>query len=443
MRKYFFFLFLLLLILVPVALPTNAQADAQAAQAVIQTINGWRLEQDTWPLRENPTLERMAYDQASYILTLPSIPVGGAIHTGATGAGPMERAQFPQYAWPAYGRTDYTAIGEIAYVGRSADAARRFWETSNIHRTAALNPGYREIGVAALPHRFGYVYIVVLGSRPNVLPAIADENTDTLYLSNERYTWARSPWIRNVLRVRLFDADGRPLSSDWLNWQPELPLPEVAGEELFVEYTDADNVVTLAEVSFEEGDEVLPLMTAQPSATPRPIQAATSTPLPSATAQATRSLSATPQPTQRVPAASSTATTQVVAGAPTTSSTGNMLLLYDARSFTLLNSSQAPLNVRELTFQSTSGALFRVTSWETQWLSGSLTALAASDCLQAWSWQETSTLTPPSRCRQRRSVLTLSPTALFWKLGDFEVRLADRVLAVCSATATQCEVAVP
>lgn len=440
MRKYFFFLFLLLLILVPVALPTNAQADAQAAQAVIQAINGWRLEQDTWPLRENPTLERMAYDQASYILTLPSIPEGGAIHTGATGAGPMERAQFPQYNWPAYGRTDYTAIGEIAYVGRSADAARRFWETSAVHRTAALNPGYREIGVAALPHRFGYVYIVVLGSRPNILPAIADENTDTLYLSNERYTWARSPWIRNVQRVRLFDSEGRPLSSDWLNWQPELPLPNGAGDQLFVEYVDANNVVTLAEVSLEAGDDVLPLITAQPSATLRPTQSATSTPLPSPTAQATQAQ--TPQPTQRVPAGSPTATAQVVAAVPT-ASTGNMLLIYDARSFTLVNTSQAPLNVRELVIQTSSGTTFRVTAWETQWLSGSLTALAASDCLQAWSWQETSTLTPPSRCRQRRSVLTLAPTALFWKLGDFEVRLGDRVLAVCSATATQCEVAVP
>lgn len=442
MRKYFFLLCLLLLIMVPVALPTNAQADAQAAQAIIQAINGWRLEQDVWPLRENPTLERMAYDQASYILTLPSIPEGGAIHAGATGAGPMERAQFPQYNWPAYGRTDYTAIGEIAYVGRNADAARRFWETSTVHRTAALNPGYREIGVAALPHRFGYVYIVVLGSRPNVLPAIADENTNTLYLSDERYVYARSPWIRNVQRVRLFDADGRPLSSDWLNWQPELPLPEAAGEELFVEYADANNVVALAEVSFEEGDELLPLMTPQPSATVRPTQLVTSTPLPSATAQATQVLPSTPQPTQRVPAASPTATAQGVATTSTTS-TGNVILLYDARSLTLLNTSQAPVNIRDLVIQTSSGTTFRVTSWETQWLSGSLTALAASDCLQAWSWQETTTLTPPSRCRQRRSVLTLAPTALFWKTGDFEVRLRDQLLALCSASASQCEFTVP
>ena len=441
MRNYFLLLFLIMLAIAPVPQPVAAQNDLAASQAMVQAINGWRLELDLWPLRENATLERMAYDQASYILSLPAIPAGGSIHAGATGAGPMERAHFPQYDWPAYGRSDNTAIGEIAYVGRSPSAARGYWETSTVHRTAALNAAYREIGVAALPHRFGYVYIVVFGSRPNVLPAIADVQTDLLYLSNERYEWARNPWIQNVRRVRLFDGEGRPLSSDWTLWDSTIPLPEDAGDEIFVEYIDENNVVALAKVPLDSAASALPPSTRAPAtATPRPTQTVFA---PTATSQAMQTGTATHQAMQTVRPGTATPTQSAVVVVPTPSASNNVLLLYDARSFTLINSGQTPLNVRELVFQGGGGTTFRVTAWETQWLSGSLTALAGSDCLQAWSWQETSTLAQPTRCRQRRSVLTLSPTALFWKQGDFEVRLNNQLLAVCSASATQCEFTVP
>ncbi len=419
----------------------SAQADLTAGQALVQAINGWRLEQDLWPLRENATLERMAVDQANYILSLPSIPEGGAIHAGATGAGPMERSRFPQYNWPAYGRADYTAIGEIAYVGRSASAARGFWETSPVHRTAALNPAYREIGVAALPHRFGYLYIVVFGSRPNVFPATADTQADVLYLSNERYRWARSPWIDNIGKIRLFDADGRPLSADWVNWQAEMPLPDDVGDELFVEYLDDDNLMAIAEVDLESTESALPPSTPAPNATPTRAQ----TTAPSATPRAVQmgTPSATLQATQTTRPGAATATQGAAVPATVSAPTGNnILLLYDARSFTLLNSGQTPINVREIVFQGV-GQLFPVTSWETQWLSGSLTAFAASDCLQVWSWQETAALNAPTRCRQRRSVLTIAPNAMFWKQGDFEVRWRNAALVTCRAADTQCEFAVP
>jgi hypothetical protein len=120
----------------------------------------------------------------------------------------------------------------------------------------------------------------------------------------------------------------------------------------------------------------------------------------------------------------------------------NVMLVYDAKSFTLLNSTQVPVNVRDLVFVS-GVTSFAVTRWETQWLSGTLTALAGNDCLQVWSWQETVTLNTPSRCRQRRSALTIAPNQFFWMQGDFEVRLRDRVLVICRANANQCEFAVP
>ena len=436
MRTYIVLLLILVLGIMVNPQVALAQADETAGQAVIQALNGWRIEQDIWPLRENATLEQMARDQAAYILSLREIPAGGEIHIGARGEDPMARARLPQYNWPTYGSSLYTAISEIAFVGRTAEAARRYWENSTTHRTAALNPAYREIGVAALPHRFGFLYIVVFGSRPNILPATADVQADVLYLSNERYYGARSPFIRAVRKVRLFDSEGRPLTSDWQNWQAEMPLPENAGQAIFVEYMDEDSAVALAVVPLDDENPALPVSTPAPTlpATAVLVQPAQ----PTATATASGTGTVVPASTGIAP----TASLQLAPPTPVGLASNNVMLIYDAKSFTLLNSTPVPINVRDLVFVS-GVTSFAVTRWETQWLSGTLTALAGNDCLQVWSWQETATLDTPSRCRQRRSALTIAPNQFFWMQGDFEVRLRDRVLVICRANANQCEFAVP
>ncbi|MFN8564650.1 MAG: CAP domain-containing protein [Anaerolineae bacterium] len=406
----------------------SAQADEAAVQQVIAMINGWRIGQGTWPLRENATLSRIALDQATYVLSLPSLPREGDIHLDAQGRGPAVRARLPRYDWPAYGADIYTAVGEIAYVGFNLDAARRFWEQSTIHRNTLLNTAYREIGVAVLPHRLGHLYMVEFGARPDVLPAIADLQTNTLYLSNERYSRARSPWMRNAQQVRLFDADGRPLETDWIPWQMTIALPSGVGDQVYVEYSDGGSGLVLAPVSLAGQTSALP--TGLPSATP--------TRTPSLASTATRAAGTS------TPAVSATATAVPARGtataAPTlapTSATaaGSITLLYDSHSFTLLNTGRTPANVAELVFAGQGQTqTFAVSRWATQWLSGSLAALPAGDCLGAWSWTEPSTLDKPASCRQRRSVLTLAPDQLFWKRGDFEVRLRNTVLATCHAS---------
>ena len=416
--------FMLCATLLLVTQSTNAQQDSDAAQEIIRMINGWRIEQGIWPLRSNPVLERMALDQANYILSLPSIPAGGAIHNGASGESPQARALLPRYNWTPYGGAQYTAIGEIAYVGISAQSAYDYWNSSTVHHNTALNPAYREIGVAALPHRFGHIYIVVVGSRPDVLPAMVDLQNQTLYLTNERYTGARSPWIRNASQVRLFDGEGRSLDAIWRPWAMTIRLPANAGSELLVAYSDGNAGMVLAEVSLLSADVVA---------------------LPTPTNTATRTLAASPTPASNATAPSGTPTPlpfPTILAPPNAGTGRSILLVYDQRSFTLINGATTPLNVEEVVFVN-QALTFPVSRWATQWLSGSLQALASSDCLQVWSWQQQNELNKPSECRQRRSVITIAPNQLFWLEGEFQVRWRDSVIGTCIAAERRCTVTLP
>jgi len=417
-----------------VTFPADAQQNSTAAQEIVAVINGWRVGQELWPLRNNPVLERMALDQASYILSLPSIPQGGAIHNGASGEGPAVRALLPQYGWQSYGDPLFTAVGEIAYVGASARNAYIYWNSSAVHHNTALNPAYREIGVAALPHRFGHIYIVVLGSRPDVLPAVADLQNKTLYLSNERYSGARPPWIRNATQVRLFDAEGKSLDAGWHAWERTIPLPANTGSKLFVAYSDGAAGMVISEVSLLSSDQTaLPAMTTTPKSAPT--QTLTPTLSPSRTAAAP---TATGSPT----AAATTQPLITVTAQPSAGAAANLVLIYNQRSFTLMNGTSAPLNVQDVVF-ATQTQTFPVTRWATQWLSGSLQALAGRDCLQVWSWQQQTELDKPGECRQRRGVITIPPAQMFWLTGEFQVRWRDSFIGVCSAAQQRCEVTLP
>lgn len=417
-----------------VTFSADAQQNPTAAQEIVAIINGWRIGQELWPLRNNPVLERMALDQASYILSLPSIPQGGDIHNGASGEGPAVRALLPQYGWQSYGDPLFTAVGEIAYVGASARNAYIYWNSSAVHHNTALNPAYREIGVAALPHRFGHFYIVVFGSRPDVLPVLADVQNKTLYLSNERYSGARPPWIRNATQIRLFDADGRAIDTNWHPWERTIPLPANTGSKLFVAYSDGAAGMVISEVSLLSSDQTtLPAMTSTLASTPT--QMPTAVLNPSRTVAAPTSTAVNSPATTTVPLATVTAQ-------PNAGTAGSIVLIYNQRSFTLLNGTSMPVNVEDIVFV-TLTQTFPVRRWATQWLSGTLQALAGRDCLQVWSWQQQTELDKPSECRQRRSVVTISPAQMFWLTGEFQVRWHDMLIAVCPAAQQRCEVTLP
>lgn len=421
-------------------LVSRAQEDVETYNEMVAALNEWRLEEGFSPLQPNSTLDALAQSQAEYLISLPDLP--DDMHAGRLGEHPMERAVVAPYNWPTYGRSDQVAIGEIAYVGFDVDAAITWWKGSSLHTRTVKNAAYREIGVGMVSHPFGTLFIVVLGARPNVLPVQIDSAKGVLYLTNESYTYANrsDSWLYQADQVRLFDAEGRPLSDGWQDWDAELDVPAQAGDHLYVMFTDGSQQV-LAEVDMRNDTVLLPgtlnqaAQLAAVAAVPHQLapSVATSTPVPSPTP--TRS------PANSEPASASNVATAIPSPTPEPVSTPDVLLVYNSRSLAAVNVSGASLDVTGLVLTHDGGEL-AFTSWNTQWLSGSLTALAAPDCLQVWSWDD-SEQPKPSQCRTQRGVITISPSRLFWTTTDFEVYRGSTLLATCAPGAGECEVALP
>lgn len=233
--------------------------NRELAFQLIAEVNAMRQQHDLWPLAPNVTLEALALQQASYLLDETDIPaLGGDFHTGPSGETPQERAQEAPFDWPTY-RDGEVAIGENAAVG-TLDFAVKFWTQSMRDRTNIISAQYREVGIAALPYQNGeYLFVMVLGARANVLPALYNPENRTLMLSNEA-TSAGSEGdlvIGKITSVRLFDSEGKPLSADWLDWQPEIAIPEGVGDKLYVLYTDG-SIEALTEVRLDESIALLP-----------------------------------------------------------------------------------------------------------------------------------------------------------------------------------------
>jgi hypothetical protein len=400
----------------------SAQQDDAAASDVINAINDWRISQGLWPLRLNTTLQAMAVAQAEYILSLPDIPDGGDIHLGKQGEGPKERALWLPYNWPIYGRPDRIDVDEIAYVGRNASAAISFWQGSTVHRTTALNPSYREIGVASLPHRFGHLYIVVVGARPNVLPAVV--NRGEIYLSNEHfYAPSGDQWIYKATQIRLFDADGKPLSGGWIPWQAVIPVPPNAGNRLFIEYSD-QKVQVMTEVSLENAvPEAVIIPPTLTGPKPTPISEPDSTQAPAETAPLVQVV---PTPTEL----------------PAVQSTTSVLIIYDSHALTVLHNSSGPADLSGLIFVQ-GNLVLPASLWENPWLNAPLNAFPAHDCLRAWAWNEPAEPPAPPACRYQRSVFYVDPEQRFWSSGQFEVHWQSTLLATCNAQDGQCIAALP
>ncbi len=208
----------------------------------IAALNAWRLEVGLWPLQPNPTLTRMARDQANYLMSFPSLP--GDVHIDALGRYPRQRA-VEEYDWPAYGNTARVSVGENVYVGASTDIAISYWQGSSIHNQTVTNAAYREIGVATVPHAYGNLYVVVFGSRPNVFPALTDPTSNTLYFSGERYQYAAGgDWIATVQEYQIVPTVLSPLQDDmWLPWSGQMTL--ASSEPFVIAYRDDEKLVML------------------------------------------------------------------------------------------------------------------------------------------------------------------------------------------------------
>ncbi|MBI5667631.1 MAG: hypothetical protein HZC41_06450 [Chloroflexi bacterium] len=228
--------------------------DDPAAQQILAHLNAWRLEAGVPPLKPNDTLVALALAQAVYLSTLTDIPGGNAMHLGPDGETPRERAVQPPFNWPSYGGgATGAAIAEVGMIGRS-ESALEFWRRSEIHTRTITHPGMREVGVAAVPHQWGHIYIVVLGSRPDVLPALFDPRSQQLYLTQD--VWKYGPGFVPPMQIRFLDENGDPLT-DWQDWQPSLPLPEGVSSRFYVQYHDGSREIT-TEVDLERDYIILP-----------------------------------------------------------------------------------------------------------------------------------------------------------------------------------------
>ena len=380
----------------------GAEQNGLQARWIQAQLNEWRIGLDLNPLAYNNTLEAMAISQAEYVLSLAQWPQN--VHAGPGGEGPRIRARWDPYNWPTYGTGDQIVVGEITWLGTREDAMS-FWRSSFIHRQTATNPNYREVGIAAIPAGRGFLFVTVLGARPNVLPALADPYDDIVYLANETYNrGSGNTWVRSVTQVRFFDSDGRPLGDGWTPFQAKMPIPDNAGDNLYVLYSDGQREVIDA-VSLLERDTPLPeyLDAWQPTVVAVPTSI-----LPTAT--------------------------------PTPVPLPHIRIEYDDRSLTLYNSSVAFANLTQL--QLVSGEFVQeVSELNYGFLRGSLRALPAYNCLHITRIGPRAG-SPPSSCRWA-STTTVQPTALFWTSGDFQVRRADTLIADCRQVDGLCEFDLP
>ena len=244
---------------------------------LIAGMNEWRLSEGLAPFHPNATLTRMARDQAAYLISLPSLP--NDIHADAQGRQPRERAISDDYRWPYYGRTDRTNIGENGYVGASVDVAINWWSNSEIHNSAATNAGYREIGVAAVPHPWGFIYITVFGSRPNKFPIIVDQNSNTMYIMSEQYRFASGgDWLTDVQEIQFVDSVLTQLDdAGWIPYSKAVEIPRTGtyavalrgdGKTVIGEVDTVQNILIVSNTLPDEPAPSTPPPT--PSPTPQP-----------------------------------------------------------------------------------------------------------------------------------------------------------------------------
>lgn len=404
----------------PQPTPDPAANYNEAELSTIAAINVWRISEGLWPLQINDTLSEMARAQADYVLSLPSIPYGAAIHYGPDGKHERQRALI--FGWPHYSTEEQVAVGEVAYAGGSMDAALGFWNGSDIHHRTIINDTFREIGAAVVPYSGGDLYIVVVGGRPGVLPALLDGDSGTLYLTSERYRWAASgDWMQAVTQVQLSDGPDTVSDDNWLPWQVNVPAPEEANRPLFVALSDGLRQL-IERVTV--GSQALWFPSSGEQSADAGDTEETETPQPSPTAAPTSAPQAATEEPASMPAGGA-----------------DVLILYDGSSLSVINISGEAANIASLEMVADSG-VFPVTRWESQWLAAPLSAFPSPDCLQVWALGEGDP-GQPTDCRYRRSVIYIPPVDRFWLDGPFEVQQNGDVLASCGAGLGFCEVALP
>jgi hypothetical protein len=168
---------------------------------------------------------------------------------------------------------------------------------------------------------------------------------------------------------------------------------------------------------------------------------ASATSLPAATMESTQApVTFTAEAPTQIPASPTPlppiiAPTQITMQAPPTAlQSGNVLLMYDDVSFTLLNQGIGDLSLEGVIFRSDSG------EWEARlWGPGLYTALPAGMCLRLRD-RAVGQRQPPAPCQNKIfGLLEVSGDARFWKdVTQFDVLRGDQLLVTCQISEQSC-----
>lgn len=458
-----------------------ARSNPQLELDVIGLLNKWRLDEDKAPFKRNALLDEIALAQAAFLSGRGSFPAGFDYHMGPDGG---IDSRTLKAGWPNYGNRLYVEVGEVAAVYPTAAEAIQFWRGSHWHRLTIRNEAYREIGAAAVKRTRGdaYVFIVVMGGRPNVLPTMVNPDEGILYLSTElsKELFLNESYMRPTVSVTLLDESGEAILTH--QWTPTIPLPEGDFERLTVIYSDGANTAE-SEVDLSEESEdtiILPGRSAPPTATPTATDTptptdtltatATGTPTSTPTVTNTPTQTFTPRPTLTptvtntstvtlTPSATFTAShtptetlTPTLTFTPTATLTPSLTftptpiitlrLIYDGAQLAVINVSGRAQNLRTLSLNYESGAL-SANIWG-NFSASPLDSFANNGCLRVYSLTAGDGVPPaPASCGSVGAARGhLLPDERFWLFGGFDVVLKGETVATCPAYSEGQEVVV-
>jgi uncharacterized protein YkwD len=401
---------------------TTVQPYDELGMELLGQLNQWRIRLGLWPFSPCAKLDALAREQALYLSSLPSLP--DDLHAGPDGEYPPDRAQAT--GWPCYNNPAQIAITEIAYAGWGVESAIEWWENSPLHNRSVTNPAFREVGIAAVPHPQGNLFIILLGSCPDTLPVLYEPSTNVLYLTSEWYQWAAGDRIQDVTQYQLLPSPHYPIDDTaWQPWQGAISAPQGLGDHYAVAYTDGTHTaispVDLA-VDIAWLPENLDVKTITVIEDPAVAEAA-----PAEIAE-----EATVPP--KVPI------TGTVEGTP------DITLVYGQISLSIINN--PPGERLDLTgLELAAGEItLPVCAWDTPFLGVPLNNFSVGSCLQTWDFSYDDPGVP-ELCGLRASAIHLPVPELFWVKAPFDVRQGGVTIATCPQAALQgattCEVKLP
>jgi hypothetical protein len=415
-------------------------SDPVVETDVIGRLNAWRITEGLAPMQLNAELQALALKQAQYLVGLTDLPQGGDMHLDDRGKLPPERASLVN--WPSYGKAARTAIGENAAVG-NAKFALQYWLQSEIHRKTALNPTYREVGVAAIPYFKHYLIIAVFGARPDYLPAFLFPEEGTLYFTNEQYKWkSGGAWMQNVTHIELYDENGKALLPDPIPFSTKIKLPALTTQNFEVVYRGGKNTVRYkANINSDvailpreqqptKGSLVVAVPTTVASANPANV-AAQPTSMPRA-----RVVYPTNTPRFNPPPSSTPAPAAQPTESPlkiiNTEYTPEIIVMYDRYALIIVNNTGKFADISDLKIRY-QGKILEAKRWASI-APMSLEQFPAGHCLML----ETSDSKPfiPLACKSVRAVIWVPIDRIFWRQAGFDLLRGSEKVAACPVLET-------